>query len=68
LGIPEFWRFDGSKLHVLKLDADKTYEAVSQSKTFPFLPMDQFASFLLRMESVDELETIEEFLAWVKLL
>ena len=68
LGVPELWRFDGKKLTVFRLGRDKKYVAASGSSIFPFLPMEHFATFLLRMGHERQLAVLEEFREWVKAL
>jgi Uma2 family endonuclease len=68
LGIPELWRFDGQRITVLRLNPDGSYETVSDSGVFPFLPMKQFEAFVLRLESENLILVLDEFRAWVRSL
>jgi Uma2 family endonuclease len=65
LGIPELWRFDHPELTVLLLDADGKYRSSSQSTSLPFLPMDKFKTFLLRLETEEQTAVLREFRDWV---
>lgn len=67
LGVPELWRFDGSKITVLLLQGS-TYRPVEKSPTFPFLPMDQFTRFVHRMVEESQTAVIREFQLWVRTL
>jgi Uma2 family endonuclease len=67
LGIPELWRFDGTRLTVLQL-RDGTYFATPTSGVFPFLPMDQFQQFVLRLASERQTQLLREFRNSVKSL
>ena len=67
LGIPELWRFDGSRLHVLHLKKGK-YVELESSRSFPFLPMSVFESFVVRMNSERPSSVLPEFVAWVRTL
>jgi Uma2 family endonuclease len=64
LGVPELWRFDGSTLTVLALRAG-AYRAVEHSIAFPFLPIDQFSSFVCRMTNEEQTMVVREFRRWV---
>lgn len=67
LGVPELWRFDGKKLTVLRLRKAK-YQPSNASGVFPFLPMDGFQGFALRLASERQPKVLREFRAWVKTL
>jgi Uma2 family endonuclease len=64
LGVPEVWRFDGAQLHIHRLISDQ-YQAVPRSEWFPFLPIDQFMRFVLRMRSEDQNTVLREFAQYV---
>jgi Uma2 family endonuclease len=68
LGVPEVWRFDGLKLTVLILGDDGKYRPATSSLAFPFLPMETFSSFLLRLASEPQIAVLREFRDWVKTL
>jgi Uma2 family endonuclease len=65
LKVPEVWRWDGETLSVHLLGARSAYRASKQSKAFPFLPLDEFASFLTRTD-LSETKLIRAFRAWVQ--
>jgi Uma2 family endonuclease len=65
LGIPELWRFAHPELTVLLLNADGKYQSSSQSASLPFLPMDTFKAFLLRLEAEEQTAVLREFRDWV---
>lgn len=67
LGIPELWRFDGTRLTVLQL-RDGTYFASERSGVFPFLRIDQFQEFVIRLASERQTQVLREFRNWVKSL
>lgn len=68
LGVPELWRFDGSRLTVLRLSTGRKYESSTGSRAFPFLPMEPFQAFVRRMIAEDQMTVQLEFAAWVKTL
>jgi Uma2 family endonuclease len=65
LGVPELWRFDGKRLHVLHLTARKKYVRRARSLSFPFLPMADFEKFVLRIKDKDQIRVLREFRQWV---
>ena len=65
LGVPELWTFDGRRLLVRQLGADRVYHAAKSSLAFPFLPMNRFEEFLLRMEDERQATVLREFRRWV---
>jgi Uma2 family endonuclease len=64
LGIPEIWRFDGVELQVLHLGARQKYVARARSLSLPFLPVREFAAFVLRKGEKDQLRVLREFRDW----
>lgn len=68
LGIPELWTFDGRRLLVRQLGPDGRYNPATSSLAFPFLPMDQFETFLLRMDQERQATVLRQFRQWVKTL
>jgi Uma2 family endonuclease len=68
LGVRELWRYDGERLVVLVLQQNRRYLAVASSPTFPFLPMDQFAAFIPRMDLEQQTLVLREFCAWLRTL
>lgn len=67
LGVPELWRFD-ERLFVLRLDASGNYQPFEHSGVFPFLPMKQFESFLLRLKDEEQNRVLRAFRDWVRTL
>jgi len=67
IGVPELWRYDGYRLEVFVLQKlDGNYQSVSQSPTFPWLPLDVIPRFI-RQSLVDgETATLRAFRAWVR--
>jgi hypothetical protein len=53
---------------VLKLGSDGKYRIVRASLAFPFLPMDQFTKFVLRMPEEEQTSVAREFQTWVRTL
>jgi Uma2 family endonuclease len=68
LGIREIWCFDGTKLRVLHLSSRGRYVERAKSQVFPFLPMAEFAKYVLQMNDKDQLQTRGEFREWVRKL
>jgi len=68
LGVPELWRFDGKKLHVLVLDHEGQYLPSERSVAFPFLPMERIFEFAMRMENEEQTAVLREFQKWVRTL
>jgi Uma2 family endonuclease len=67
IGVPELWRYDGNRLEVFVLEPLKrNYLSVSQSPTFPWMPLDVIHRFI-RQSLVDgETATLRAFRAWVR--
>ena len=69
LRVPELWRFDGRRLEVRVLEADQCYHPSQKSRAFPFLPMAQFAEFVLKLENEKQTnKLLREFRAWCRTL
>jgi Uma2 family endonuclease len=68
LGIKELWRFDGKRLSVLILDSTGAYQLSASSTAFPFLPMQEFESFLHRFGKENNLTVIRAFQQWARSL
>jgi Uma2 family endonuclease len=66
LGCPEVWRFDGETLRVEVLQADRTYQAVERSPTFPAIPPAGIVPFVQPKEQIDYLSGIRAFRTWVR--
>ncbi|MBW3540097.1 MAG: Uma2 family endonuclease [Planctomycetes bacterium] len=66
LRVPQVWRFDGEMLEVHCLRDDGSYELCDRSPTFPFLPLEKVAEFLIHSFDVDDLTLRREFRAWLR--
>jgi Uma2 family endonuclease len=66
IGVPEIWRHDGEDLTVLLLQPDGTYATSGTSASFPFLPMGEFARWLLEHDPAEETRWGRSFRAWVR--
>lgn len=67
LGVPEVWRFDGNRLHVMILTGDQ-YSERPRSAAFSFLPIDDFTRFVMRMNEEEQNTVLRELGRWVKTL
>lgn len=67
LGVPELWRFDGFQSTVLRLE-NRKYRTADASGVFPFLPMQQFQQFVIRLASERQSPVLREFRAWLRTL
>jgi Uma2 family endonuclease len=65
LGVPEVWRWDGTKLAVNLLTRRGTYRMSDRSKAFPFLPLAEFARFL-EPTKLSETQLLRSFRTWVR--
>ena len=67
IGVPELWRYNGNKLEVFVLQpSDRDYQSLTQSPTFPWMPLDVIPRFI-RQSLVDgETATLRAFRAWVR--
>jgi Uma2 family endonuclease len=64
LGVPELWRFDGTRLHIYCLRGD-AYVQTEQSDQFPGLPLaDAIPSFLARSRVDGRTATVRAFREW----
>jgi len=67
LGVPELWRYDGKRLHVLLL-VDGDYKPAPASKAFPFLPIGEFETFINRFNDHTVTAVLLSFREWVRTL
>jgi len=65
LRVPELWRFDGERLHVLHLTNKGQYAERRRSLSFPFLNMSEFEQFVLCMRDLHQIQVLSEFRKWV---
>ena len=65
IGIPEFWRFNGSVLRIYVLN-DGQYIEVEQSPTFGEVPVKEIPRFIQETRINGEMATTRAFRAWVR--
>ena len=65
LGVPEIWRYEGSKLECLHLIGGD-YRVRKHSLVFPFLEPSELQRVIERLEEKDENSVLREFIAWVR--
>lgn len=65
MGVPEFWRFNGSELTIYQLEQDQ-YREVDRSPTFAWASKDVFYHFLKQGKKVGEAQAIRELKGWVE--
>lgn len=65
IGVPEFWRFNGSILQVYVLDGGK-YSEVLSSPTFGVIPVKEIPRFIQQTKKDGEIVTIRNFRTWVQ--
>jgi Uma2 family endonuclease len=66
LRVSEIWRSDGERITVAQLQDDGTYASVSQSPSFPWLPLDELSRSLLASATMAETAWIRSFRSWVR--
>jgi Uma2 family endonuclease len=64
--VPEVWRYDGDRLHFLRLGDSGQYIEASTSAAFPFLTPQDVARFLDERTKTDENSLIRSFLEWAR--
>jgi Uma2 family endonuclease len=62
LGVPEFWRFDGRVLRILRLEAGE-YVEVEVSPLFPLVPKERLYVFLEEAQE-DEIGAVRSLRSW----
>jgi Uma2 family endonuclease len=65
LGVPELWRCNGKDIKILLLRGGEYVEG-DKSLSFPFLPVDQLAQFMVLDRKHDENGQVRAFLKWVR--
>ena len=65
LGVPEIWRFDGSKLEAMILQRGGRYSA-GASLAFPTVPLDGIVQFLDRAFDTDRASVRQAFREWLR--
>ncbi len=66
LGVPEFWRFDDGKLHMLRLAPEGRYEATEVSVNLPLLTRADIEDWVRRRESMDQTTWFLALLDWAR--
>jgi Uma2 family endonuclease len=66
LRVPEIWRYDGELLKVLVLGPGGKYKEKAKSPTFPWLPLTEFAGFVRKLGSEDEVRLVQQFTEWLR--
>ncbi|MUG91650.1 Uma2 family endonuclease [Scytonema sp. UIC 10036] len=67
MGIPEFWRYNGSILQIYRLSG-KQYLEVQSSPTFAPVPVKEIPQFIEAARKNGEMATTRAFRTWVKSL
>ncbi|MDF5719299.1 MAG: Uma2 family endonuclease [Rhizonema sp. PD37] len=67
MGIPEFWRYNGSVLRVYCLSSNQ-YSEVASSPTFARIPVKEIPQFIQATRKNGEIATTRTFRTWVKSL
>ncbi|KYC38461.1 hypothetical protein WA1_35280 [Scytonema hofmannii PCC 7110] len=67
IGIPEFWRYNGSILRIYRLSG-KQYSEVQSSPTFAPVPVKEIPQFIEAARKNGEMATTRAFRTWVKSL
>lgn len=66
-GVPELWRYNGRTLEVFNLDQNsQSYQQISQSVNFPWLPLDIIPQYLRQSLIDGETATLKAFRTWVR--
>ena len=66
LGVPEVWRYDGSTLTMLRLQADGRYQPFETSRSFPGLRPADVERYLELGRTTDKLRWARELREWVR--
>jgi Uma2 family endonuclease len=65
MGIPEFWRYNGTTLRIYILNG-KQYSEVETSPTFGRIPVKEIPRFIQSARKSGEIATTRNFRTWVK--
>ena len=65
LGVPEIWRYDGAAFTISLLQ-DQAYISSDRSLAFPNLPISEISQFLQQAMTMDYLELVTAWRAWVR--
>jgi hypothetical protein len=66
LGVPEVWRFDGTALHIHRLQSSGGYADANTSPPFSAVHVSELVPFLAFDPSQDYLSTVRAFRTWVR--
>jgi Uma2 family endonuclease len=66
LGVPEVWRFDGTKIVVCVLGPDGKYAVHDRSRVFPFLRPADLIPFVAQAHTAGETAMADSFRAWLR--
>ncbi len=66
LGIPEVWRYDGTKVRIHTLREDGRYENSTSSSIFPQFPLAELARTLRQRGVASETQIAREFRQWIR--
>lgn len=65
LGVPEIWRYDGTRLEIYALQANH-YAAQSRSNALPLLAVTDILRFLSLRQTTGENALVKQFHQWVR--
>lgn len=68
LGVNELWRYDGARMHFMKLGADREYHPIEASEAFPALTPDVINRFLRMIGTVGDTQLMRQFRDWLRTL
>lgn len=66
LKVPEIWRFDGSVLRILSLQADGSYARHALSKVLPWITLEELQRFAVTEANTNQTEWLKTFRRWVR--
>jgi Uma2 family endonuclease len=66
MGIPEFWRFNGTTLRIYTL-CNGQYSETQTSPTFALIPVIEIPRFITESKKIGQIATTRAFRNWVKL-
>jgi Uma2 family endonuclease len=67
LRVPEIWRYDGARMHLLRLEDDR-YVDVDASQALPMLTSAILTTYLTRLREEGEFESLLAFDEWLQTL
>jgi Uma2 family endonuclease len=68
IGIPELWRFDGSRFGIWSLESSRTYLPAQASRYFPGVSVSAIAGCVVDMTTVDDAARLRRFGEWIRTL